>query len=235
MSKEKTSPSKRPVYEWLPPVILKLLVLAAFTFVLYEALVGLGDRDLSANRLLAVIGGMIGLLLLLSIDRLIGLRVSKEGVEATLAEAKVQALGEISDIENQEAAEAARTEILQAQSAEQVQAAKAMAVELNASRVIERATEAIQQKRKCYVRYRPGPDDPVDTYLVAPLDVKPGATPNTRANDYLWVHSYETGGTRSLRLDRVLRVDLTDEAFDPAEMMADWKSRDVAWNVKREW
>ena len=231
---DKSSDQKQPLQAWLPPVILKVLVFAAFAFVLYEALAGLGDQDLSANRLLAVIGGMVGLLLLLAIDRLTGLRVSKEGVEATLTEAKVKALDEISDIENQEAADAARAEIMQAQSAAQVKAAKAVAVELNATRIVERATEAIRSKRKCYVRYRPGPDEKVDTYLVAPLDVKPGATSNTRANDYLWVHSYETGGTRSLRLDRVLRVDITDEAFDPTELTAEWKKR-PEWNVAREW
>ena len=213
---------------------LKLLVFGAFAFVLYEVLIGLGEQDLPSSRVWITIGGMVGLLLLLAIDRLTGLKVSTEGVEATLAEAKVKALDEISDIENQEAAEAARAEILQAQSPAPVKAAKAVAVELNATRIVVRATEAIRSKRKCYVRYRPGPDEKVDTYLVAPLDVKPGATSNTRANDYLWVQSYVTGGTRSLRLDRVLRVDITDEAFDPTELTAEWKKR-PEWNVAREW
>jgi predicted DNA-binding transcriptional regulator YafY len=231
---DKANDQKQPLQEWLPPVILKVLVFGAFAFVLYEALEGLGDQDLSVNRLWAVIGGMVGLLLLLAIDRLTGLKVSTEGVEATLTEAKVKALEEISDIENQEAAEAARSEILKAQSTGQVEAAKAVAVELNATRIIERATEAIRNRRKCYVRYRPGPDAAEDIYLVAPLDVKRGATPNTRTKDYLWVHSYETGGTRSLRLDRVLRVDITDETFDPAELKAEWKKK-PEWNVTREW
>jgi predicted DNA-binding transcriptional regulator YafY len=213
---------------------LKLLVFGALAFVLYEALIGLGEQDLPNSRVWITIAASVGLLLLLAIDRLTGLKVSTEGVEATLTEAKVKALEEISDIENQEAAEAARAEILQAQSTEQVKAAKAVAVELNATRIVERATEAIRRKRKCHVRYRPSPDEAEDTYLVAPLDVKPGATPNTRANDYLWVHSYETGGTRSLRLDRVRRVDVTDETFDPAELTAGWKKR-PKWNVTREW
>lgn len=213
---------------------LKLLVFGALAFVLYEALIGLGEQDLPSSRVWITIAASTGLLLLLGIDRLTGLKVSSSGVEATLTEVKVKALDEISDIENQEAAEAARAEILQAKNPEQVQAAKAVAVELNATRIVERATEAIQSKHKCYVRYRPGPDEAVDTYLVAPLDVKPGATPNTRANDYLWVHSYETGGTRSLRLDRVLRVDITDEPFDPAEVTTGWKKK-PEWNVVREW
>jgi hypothetical protein len=70
--------------------------------------------------------------------------------------------------------------------------------------------------------------------LVAPLDIKPGETPATQDKDYLWVHSYETNGTRRLRLDRVMKVDATEETFDPAELMKRWKE-EPEWNVAREW
>jgi hypothetical protein len=234
MSNEKPDRKKQPLRAWLPTVILKLLVFLTFAFVLFEATVGLGEQELGSNRVWVIVVSLAGLLLLLAIDRLTGLRVSPRGVEATLAEAKMQALGEISGIEDHEAAEAARAEILQAQSAEQVQAAMAVAVELNVDRVVERAKEAIRAKRKLYVRYRPDPDELPETYLVAPLDIKPGKTPATRANDYLWVHSYEHESTLSLRLGRVLGVELSEESFDPAEVMAGWKKK-PEWNVKRDW
>jgi predicted DNA-binding transcriptional regulator YafY len=231
----KKNDQKQPLQKWLPSVILKILVFGAFAFVLYETLEGLGDQELSSNRLWAVIGGMVGLLLLLAIDRLTGLRVSTEGVEATLAEVKVQALDEISDMEDKDAVNAARKDILRAQTTDQVRAAKAVAVELNANRIIERVTKAIQGKRKCYVRYRPDSEEPAGTYLVAPLDIKPGKTPATRANDYLWVHFYEDGaGTRSLRLGRVLGIELSEETFDPQELATEWKTK-PEWNVAREW
>ncbi|NIO69996.1 MAG: hypothetical protein GTN71_13460, partial [Anaerolineae bacterium] len=78
---------------WLPTVALKFLVFLAFAFVLFEATVGLGERDLSGNRVWVIVAGMAGLLLLLAVDRLTGLKVSPGGVEATLAQAQAQALG----------------------------------------------------------------------------------------------------------------------------------------------
>jgi predicted DNA-binding transcriptional regulator YafY len=235
MSNERSDQEKQPPHVWLPGVVLKFLVFLAFAFVLFEATVGLGERDLSSNRVWVVIAGMMGLLLLLAVDRLTTLRVSPTGVEATLAQAQARALEEVGALEDQEVAETARAQILQAESPDQVQAAMAMAVELNVNRVMERVKQAISQRRKVYVRYRPDPQGPVETYLVAPLDVKPGKTPATRANDYLWVYSYEHESVISLRLGRVLGVELSEETFDPAELMADWKKKEPEWNVPRDW
>jgi predicted DNA-binding transcriptional regulator YafY len=231
---DKSSDQKKPLQAWLPPTILKTLVFAAFAFVLYEALVGLGDQDLSANRLLAVIGGMVGLLLLLAIDRLTGLRVSKEGVEATLTEAKAQALEHVGAmVEDPQAAETVREKIIQAKSPDQVQAAVAQAVELNVTRTVDAVQKAIQNKRKCYVRYRSVPDEPVQSYYVAPLDIKTGKSATTKANDYLWAYSYEHESIVSLRLDRVIGVEPSEETFDPAEVIKPGKQPE--WNVSREW
>jgi predicted DNA-binding transcriptional regulator YafY len=138
-------------------------------------------------------------------------------------------------LEDREVAETARAQILQAESPDQVQAAMAIAVELNVNRVMERVKQAIHERRKVYVRYRPDSQGPVETYQVAPLDVKPGKTPTTRANDYLWVYSYEHESVISLRLGRVMGVELSEEIFDPVELMADWKQKEPQWNVPREW
>jgi predicted DNA-binding transcriptional regulator YafY len=235
MSKERSDQKKQPMHVWLPTVALKFLVFLAFTFVLFEATVGLGERELSSSRVWVIVAGMAGLLLLLAVDRLTGLKVTPAGVEATLAQVKAQALGEMNEIEDKEAVEAARAQILQAESPAQVKTAMAMAVELNVNRVMERVKEAISQKRKVYVRYRPDPQGPVETYPVACLDVKPGKTPATRANDYLWVYSYEHESVISLRLGRVLGVELSEETFDPVELMAEWKKKEPKWNVPRDW
>jgi predicted DNA-binding transcriptional regulator YafY len=235
MSNERSDQREQPLHVWLPGVVLKFLVFLAIAFVLFEATVGLGEQDLSSSRVWVVIAGMAGLLLLLAVDRLTGLKVSPGGLEATLAQVKAQALGEVSDIEDREAAEAARAQILQAESPDQVKAAMAMAVELNVNRVMERVKEAISQKRKVYVRYRPDPQGPVETYQVACLDVKPGKTSATHANDYLWVYSYEHESVISLRLGRVLGVEVSEETFDPAELMADWRRKEPEWNVPRDW
>jgi hypothetical protein len=230
---DKSPNSKQPLHEWLPAMILKFLVFLAFAFVLYEATVGLGEQDLSGSRAWTIGVASAGLLLLLAVDRLTGLKVSAGGVEATMAEVKAQALEEIGAMENPEAAEKAREQILQAQSTDQVQAAVAEAVKLNVTRTVDEVRDAIRQKKKCYVRYRPVPDEPAQTYLVAPLDIKPGKSQATKANDYLWAHSYELESLVSLRLDRVLGVEMSEESFDPAEVMRPGKKPE--WNVSREW
>jgi hypothetical protein len=235
MSNERSNPAKQPLHVWLMAAMLKFLVFLAFAFVLFAATVGMGERDLSSNRVWVIMAGMAGLLLLLAVDRLTALRVSPGGLEATLAQAQAQALEEVSELEDREVAETARAQILQAESPDQVQAAMAIAVELNVNRVMERAKQAIHQRRKVYVRYRPDPQGPVETYQVAPLDVKPGKTPTTRANDYLWVYSYEHESVISLRLGRVMGIELSEETFDPVELMADWKQKEPQWNVPREW
>ena len=235
MSEERLGSQEKPFRDWLPTLVLKFLVFAVFAFVLYEATVGLGEKELGADRAWVVVAGMFGLLLLLAVDRLQELRIGPRGVEAKLTQVQAEALQEIGAMADQEVAQAAQAQILQAQSADQVQKALSTATELNVTRVVERAREAINLKRKLYVRYRPDPKAPLEAYQVAPLDVKPGKTAATRANDYLWVHSYEHGHVLMLRLERVLGVELSEETFDPAEIMADWKGKSPEWNVPREW
>ena len=105
---------------------------------------------------------------------------------------------------------------------------------VNVHRVLARVKEAIQKKRKAYARYRPNPHAPVETYQVACLDIKAGKTQATRANDYLWAYSYDHERIVSLRLGRVVGLELCEEGFNPAELMADWK-KEPEWNLPRGW
>lgn len=225
---------RQPWQAWLPRLVLTFLVFLVLAFVVYETTVGLGGQDLGGNRLWALIVALLLLLLLPVVDRIQELRVSPGSFEAKLSELKAEALERIGGIEDQEAAEAARRQILQARNPDQVQAALAVAVELNVSRIMDRVKEAIRQRRKCYVRYKSGPGEPEETFFVAPLDIRPGKTPATRANDYLWAYSYEHGHVVSLRLGRILGVELSEETFDPAQVTANWR-REPEWNVPREW
>ncbi|MBE9508769.1 MAG: WYL domain-containing protein [Chloroflexi bacterium] len=142
---------------------------------------------------------------------------------------------------DQDVAEEARHQILEARDASEVKAVqaaaaeRAVAVELNVSRVLATVKQAIEQKRKMYLRYKPDPDAKVEAYQVAPLDIKPGKTPATRANDYLWAYSYEREHVVSLRLGRVLGAELSEEAFDPTQLMPDWRNKEPEWNVMRDW
>jgi len=233
MPNDDTDP--RSLRTWLPPLILKFLVFLVFAFVLFEATVGLGADDLPGNRVWVIVAGLAGLLLLLAIDRLTELRVSPGGLEAKLREKKAQALEEVGTLDSPEVAEVARRRILEADSPDQVEAATAMAIDLNVQRVVERVKKGIRERRKSYVRYRPRPEAPLRTYYVAPLDISPGETPGRSAKDYLWAHSYEHNRTVSLRLDRVRGVELSDERFDPEGLMAGWEEPETEWNVARDW
>jgi hypothetical protein len=235
MFNENPDHQEKPPHEWLPRVLLTFLVLLILAFVVYQTTVGMGERDLGEKSTWALVVAMVLLVLLPVVDRIREISVSPTGLEAKLSETQADALEQVGALGDPEAAELARAKILQAKNPDQVRAAMATAVELNIDRILEHVKEAIHSKRKCYVRYRPDPTEPVETYLVAPLDVKPGKTPATRTNDYLWVHSYEHESTLSLRLGRVMGVEMSEETFDPGELMAGWKTKEPEWNVEREW
>ena len=148
--------------------------------------------------------------------------------------AKARALEHAGELEDPELAQALEAQVLQADSPDQVEAAVSLATELNVTRAVGRIKEAIRDKRRCTIRYRPEGGG-VETYHVAPLDIKPGTTAPTRAKDYVWAHSYEHDHLVSLRLDRVLGVELSEETFDPAEVTAEWEEGERAWNVPRDW
>jgi hypothetical protein len=217
-------------------VVLIFLVFLVLTFVVFMMVTGLGEQDLSSGNTWLLTLAMVLLLLLPVVDRIREISLSPtEGFAAQLSEIQALAMEQVgARVEDPEVVKTARQQILQARSPDQVQAAVEDAVKLNVTRTIEAVTDAIQNRHKCYVRYRPVPDEPVQTYHVAPLDIKPGKTPATKEKDYLWAHSYEHEDTVSLRLDRVLGVEQSAETFDPAEVMAGWKKQ-PAWSVKRDW
>jgi len=230
---DKSPNPKQPLHTWLPKVLLTFLVFAALFFVVYQVTGGMSG-DLGNNSVWVLIVAMALLVLLPVVDRIQTLILSPGGFEATMTETKAQALEKVGAmVEDPHAAETAREQILQAQSAEQVQAAVEEAVKLNVTRMVDVVKEAIRGKRRCYVRYRPVPEEPVQSYYVAPLDIKPGKSAATKTNDYLWAYSYEHESVVSLRLDRVIGVEPSEETFDPAEVMTPGKKPE--WNVAREW
>lgn len=231
MSNKNPNP-KKPLHAWLPKVILTFLVFGALFFVVYQVTGGMSS-DLGDNSVWVLIVAMALLVLLPVVDRIQTLSLSPTGFEATMTEAQAKAIKEVGAmVEDPKVAEAAQEQILQAKNPEQVRAAVAQAVELNVTRTVDAVKNAIQNKHKCYVRYRPEPDEPVQSYHVAPLDIKKGKSAATKTNDYLWAYSYEHASIVSLRLDRIIGVEPSEETFDPAEVMPKGKEE---WNVPRAW
>ncbi|MBE9507051.1 MAG: hypothetical protein IMY86_03295, partial [Chloroflexi bacterium] len=214
MSNEKPRARDRPQHEWLPKMVLTFLVFFVLVFVVYMTMAGMGEGDLETKRMWALLVAMVLLVLLPVVDRIQEISVSPTGFEAKLSETKVEALKEVDQMD-QDVAEEARHQILEARDASEVKAAqaaaaeRAVAVELNVSRVLATVKQAIEQKRKLHVSYKPDPQAPMEAYLVAPFDIEPGKTRATRANDYLWAYSYEREHVVSLRLGRVLGAELS--------------------------
>ena len=219
--------------QWMLTVLLKFLVFAAYAFVLVAILLGMGAGDLSSQQAWVVVACLFGLLLLLAIDRLQELSIKPTGVEARLTEIKARALETVQEIEDPQVRWEALDQIAQAQNAQEVQTAKAQAVELNSDKVKRLIIEAIRETRMLYVRYRPSPEEEVEIYLCAPLDISSGKTDKTRGFDYFWAYSFERDRPLSFRLDRILGVDIDDEPFNPVQATKDFKTKE--WNIPRDW
>lgn len=226
MPNERSDQTTKPLREWLPKMLLTFLVLLVLVFVVYRAMISTSENDIGTRSMWALIVAMVLLVLLPVVDRIQTISVSPSGFEATLSEVQAQALEEVSArVEDPNAVKKARASILQAKQPAQVQEAVKEAVKLNVIQTVELLEEAIEGNHKCYVRYRPDPTKPVQTYHVAPQEIKPGKTQATRDNDYLWAYSYEHESLVSLRLDRVVRVETSEETFDPADLVVKRKKK----------
>lgn len=234
MQNEKNDPQVRDTQERKPAPLLKFLVFLTLAFVVVWTVVKSGGNDIRSGQAWVIIAGMAFLLLLLTIDRLEELRVTPTGLQAMLARSKARALDEVGAIEDEEARADALAGILQARSVQEVRQARDVAIELNADTIWQRIEEAITTCRKIYVRYRPGANGPMETYMAAPLDLEPGQTSRSKAKDYLLVFSYKHDSLIKLILNKVLGVELSEETFEPAEMFEKFKEP-PEWNFRRDW
>jgi len=222
MPNTRTNETKIPLREWLPKTLLTFLVLLILAYTVYQATTSTSESDVGDRSMWVIIVAMALLVLLPVVDRIQEIDISPTGFKAKLNETQAQALEEVSArVEDPNVVEKARANILQAKQPAQVQEAVKEAVKLNVIKTVESVETAIRGKHKCYVRYRPDPAKPVQTYHIAPREIKPGATQTTRDNDYLWAYSYEHESIVSLRLDRVVGVELSEETFDPAVLAAE--------------
>ena len=98
----------------------------------------------------------------------------------------------------------------------------------------QRIHEAIKRKKNLIVLYQGSGG--VKRYSLLPLDVTPGKTERTRENQYLWLYSKQHKTVLSMRMDRVLWTKVSNESFDPAEVMgAIWKDKRPTWILRRKW
>jgi hypothetical protein len=94
--------------------------------------------------------------------------------------------------------------------------------------------EAIEQKRKVSLYY---PDaSSVRKTTVIPLDVRGGLSSDNKHSRYMWGYAEKTKMRIPIPVDKVLKVETTGEAFDPAEAQKVSGKRSLnAFNLKRDW
>jgi len=234
MTEDNGNQKEKSLREWLPALLLKFLVFLTLAFVVVWTVLKSGGSEIRSGQVWIIIAGMACLLLLLAIDRLEELRLTPTSLQARLSHTKAQALEAVGAIEDQEARAAALAGILQARSVKEVRQVRDLAIELNVNTVEQRIREAIAGCKKIYVRYRAGEAGPVEAYIAAPLDLKPGKSGHSKANDYLWVFSYKHERVLSLLLGKVLGVELSEETFEPVAIIKKFKDP-PEWNIPRNW
>jgi hypothetical protein len=73
-------------------------------------------------------------------------------------------------------------------------------------------------------------------YVLAPLDVSPGKSEETKDNKYLWAYSEKNQTVISMRMDKVAWSKPNNEPFDSAEILAAvLKGKEHTWTLPREW
>jgi predicted DNA-binding transcriptional regulator YafY len=98
---------------------------------------------------------------------------------------------------------------------------------------VKQFNRAIQEKRKVTIQYRM--PDKVKRYTLIPLDVKGGLFKDNKHQRYIWGFSEKRKLPLCFRLERVARVEMLAEAFDPEELIKTWKRKNVDFNLPRSW
>ncbi|MFC1975321.1 WYL domain-containing protein [Chloroflexota bacterium] len=98
---------------------------------------------------------------------------------------------------------------------------------------VRQFNQAIGQQRKVAIQYRM--PDKVKRYVLIPLDVKGGLFKDNKHHRYMWGFSEKRKQPLCFRLERVARVEILAEAFDPDELVKTWKRKIVDFNLPRSW
>ncbi len=214
MPKEKPGPD-RPL-NWMTKALLFLIYLP-FAYAFIHIIVTASDGDFTASQVV-VLGLLIfGMIVLLVSERLVELRFSRDGVIASMAPLKADVLANIPYLtEDPDIAETVSKEVVQAQNVREVKSAVEKARGLNITKNLKIAEQAIQEKKKVFIRYRPVDDSEIKNYLEIPVDLKPGDTVKSAPYDYFVTYSEEDGHPKTFRVDRIISLAISDQSFDRA-------------------
>ncbi len=98
--------------------------------------------------------------------------------------------------------------------------------------------DAIRTRRRLRLAYQRKADDVVSVHEVAPFDIQPGDTPRTANARYVWAWCFAEDKLERHLLDRVLKAQKLDDAFDPEQILRRWPEgwpKPNAWAITRDW
>ena len=98
--------------------------------------------------------------------------------------------------------------------------------------------EGIVNRRRVRLAYSRQSDGVTSIHEVAPIDVQPGDTPRTADVAYLWAWCFAEAKLERHLMDRVLKAELLEQAFDPEWVLAQWPygwPRPNTWQIPRDW
>ena len=104
--------------------------------------------------------------------------------------------------------------------------------------IADEIAEAIGACRRLRLVYTRKADGVTSIHEVAPVDIRPGDTPATATNEYLWAWCFAEDKLERHLLDRVRSVEILPTRFEPAEILARWPSgwpQPSTWRIGRTW
>lgn len=215
---------------------LQFLVFAALAVGLYFVIAGLGEQDIPTNRAWLAALLIAGLIIIPVVHSLTELGITQTGVSAKFEHVQQEYSERVSDYENVDESVSAQAikEIAKATSIQDMETSLENVRLMNTTRNIQTVKDAINATKKIFVRYKAQDDNVARIYFLIPLDIKQGASPNTIYRDYLMVYDEADQVPKTFRWDRILKIEMSEEDFEPREIPA---IHELARNFKfpREW
>ena len=220
-------------------IMLTASTFAVLATIPMRILFGMEPDKLGAAHFGLIAASIGGMLLLPVVDRLIELNLSPTGFSAKLDEVKKNAAEAIAATAGPAVAEAVRPQLELATTPEAVHAIREVAVNveglrLNVAENLGKIDQAIRDRRVVLLCLARSPGDASIELKGYPFDIKKGRTPKVADQDYVWVYDPAEQTMKSPRLSGIRKVEVLNETFDPAPILATFKEP-PAWNVPRDW
>jgi predicted DNA-binding transcriptional regulator YafY len=110
---------------------------------------------------------------------------------------------------------------------------------VNAQEILTTLVRGITERRRVQLAYRRKKLGGGSIHDVAPLDIRPGWTPNTAHELYLWAWCFPDDRPELRLIERITKATLLHESFSEEPLLRRWPLEGWplpdAWEVPRDW